>query len=164
MKNNEWRNLIEERREELLEAIRKAERAALSSTSSRFVVYLWEDGDISTLEDSAGGNTEYTAAHKCISISEHCHQHWNALDWFGDLDIAIEELSRAMTEEEKNAFDKWAAECEAEQGEAPDEYETLSWIEENCSTAIETVENYVYSEMMAEFDEENIIDEAISNL
>lgn len=161
-----WSQLIESKKPELIEAIRAAEEDALRHTRLRFVVYLWDDGDITTLEDMAGGNTEYAAVRedKCISISEHCYQCWRPLDWIDDLNVALDELKNKMTSDDLKALAEWTAEWVIEWEEEPATNEKYDWITAHCVEVVDALENDIITEIMSEYDAEATIDRRIEEL
>lgn len=75
-----WAKLAKIHEHKIKHAMQSANWSALKNRNKRFVVYLWEDGYVSILEDVAGGNHFHRAVlyNRAVQISEHCYQHINA--------------------------------------------------------------------------------------
>lgn len=95
MNKNEWKVLAEAKEEEIKNKLEDAYIMAMHNKHMQFSVYLWDDGDITILQDIASGNSEYTAKinGQCINIYTFC---------FANYDIELKsdsyELEEAITE------------------------------------------------------------------
>lgn len=127
---SKWKKLIEKKKDEIIETIEKADKEALKNNKLRYVVYLWDDGEIEILEDIAGGNTQYMGIRedKCIEISEHCYtcNIWELLQY--TTEEIVEEIKTTMKENEKEELRTWTEEYEKDYGQKPDEYEEYYWL------------------------------------
>ena len=108
-----WSEMIEEHWDELLEAIKEADESAYRYNNIREVVYLWDDGRITILEDVAGGNMRYagTSDGRCVAIAQCCHEGFNPVwdcysvdELLDSLDLTYDDIVAAMTDKEKEVW------------------------------------------------------------
>ena len=68
MTNKNWIELIEQNHDIIIEKLTEAFKDALVNTHLQFTVTLFDDGNVKTLEETAGSNWSYTAVHDGIAI------------------------------------------------------------------------------------------------
>ena len=122
--------LVREKKDDILEKLEDAYHSALFCSKMQFTVYIWEDGDITILEDVAGGSLEPENLHywkpgmlHCLDLATFC---FRGYDWTA---IAENPLVNFEDEieyhaDEDAAYKKWISDA----GDDVDEGEKLDWL------------------------------------
>lgn len=153
-----WSKIIEGNREELEESIKEAERDSYYNTHMRFVVYIYEDGTVGTLEDVAGGNSYYMDG---LAVYEACNQNLDVLGdaLNGDLDRLIEEIGIDGIEDEYRKY------AELEEDDDIDDFADFAeFAEEEHEEEYNNVYKKCVDWYMEDFREDDVVDRFLEDL
>ena len=77
-----WREILENNENEILEKLKEAYKDSLNNTHMRFCVVVYEDGKVEQFSDIAGGNSQLQSVWngEAIESLDFCNQYWNVFD------------------------------------------------------------------------------------
>lgn len=107
MKSSEIVALIEANRENILAAMKEADRTAYKHTACKYIVALFPDGHTEEREKLAGDNWVYMNDPAVAEVASFCYEYYSVLEdsylSYGEL---INDLENECTDEEKAAYKK----------------------------------------------------------
>ena len=136
-----WKEIIEENEEKIMEACFEADKEAYANTHLRVLLYLCEDGTTYTFSDVAGGNdrSREELDGEVFFLAEFCYQCYSVLDNV-DINAIIDYLPEDrdyMAEYKKYLEDE---ELEDEKGGF------VRWLRENYEDELNTADMELFCE------------------
>lgn len=158
MNSQEWTQLVEQKREEIIETLKEALKLAFENGNFCNVI-LDTDGKTHIFEDDG----------REIIYGEHFYikgfdsQHSSVVDaYFDDRDIYLECLENELTEKQRAEYEQAIEEYFEENEDDMPESDREEWIGTHAPNAVDTVYDYAWNELCSDVDWDEIIDDAIS--
>lgn len=133
--------LTEETTYERMEAaLKEADRRSYENPGFCYCVALYENGKIEIREHYGHENARYATDDAVAVLGSFSRENWCASDTYDSKRDLLNDLARAMSEEEKDRYSAWiGSETDEDFGE-PDDNDKLKWIEANAYDAWAWVE------------------------
>lgn len=160
-----YTEIIKESRSSILSAMEKADKDAYTHPALQFSVYVWTNGEITTLQDTAGGNWTYDHDCNCFKIATFCRQVW---EWTDDDSPennlkCLVQLASACHLSELSTFEAWREGME-ENGKKLKFWECVKWWKESGTKTWEETREGIISDIVAETDYAEILDNVLEEL
>lgn len=156
----DWREIIKESTDRILEEMEKADNEAALNTHMQFTVYVCEDGSAYTFSDVAGGNSFPVAAHEGqeLAIRTFCYQGEDILD-----NTTMEELEQYLGyHSDTNLLSEYKGTLEEEE---EDDYELywgfVKWLEEEHEDVLDAAKSEMLDDISGETDYSQMLDDSI---
>ena len=131
MTKDELLALIERKHDDLIEALRDADRTAYRYTTCKYSVALYPDGSTERRERLAGDNWWYQNDSAILEFGPFCYQYYDILRDNLASDELLSLLESEMNEIERTEYDRYRADFFGTEEEYPDDWDAVNWIEEN---------------------------------
>ena len=131
MNKTELLNLVDTNREEIIDALRDADRSAYLYTECKYSVALFPDGHTEIRERLAGDNWWYRNDPALLEIGTLCHQYYDILRDNLASDELLSLMESEMDSGERVEYERYRADYIGTEEEEPDDWDALRWIEED---------------------------------
>lgn len=149
-----FEKLVEQKRDEIEQELKNALRLSYAN-HNMINVLLFEDGEIRTVEDVSHGRESYESDTDHIMVGRFDEQFTNPIsDWYDDEYILLDDYENDFTDEEHKKYNV-SVDDEA------DVDERLGWISKNCPDAVSKRYEYALSEIISEFDFDEMISQCL---
>lgn len=133
MTKAELLSLIERKHDDLIEALREADRAAYRYTTCKYSVALYPDGSTERRERLAGDNWWYQNDSALLEFGPFCYQYYDILRDNLASDELLTLLETDMDPDEKVKYIEWRTKYEESECDEPDDWDAVDWIEEHLT-------------------------------
>lgn len=156
MKATDLRALVNAHHDEIIEALREADRTAYKYTTCKYSVALYPGGHTERRERLAGDNWYYMNDPAVLEIGPFCYQYYDVLRDNLASDELLTLLETEMNETEKGPYFAYRAKYQEERQEwyednecyEPEDAEAIDWIEENLTDLWWRVMNAAIEELV----------------
>lgn len=131
MKYADLEKLVDDKREELIEAMHHADTMAYLYTSMKYSVALYPDGRIEEREKLAGDDWWIAEDPAALVIGGFCYQYYDILRENTTSRELLKWLKSEMDEIERTEYDRFVADYVGTEEEEPDDRDAVDWIEED---------------------------------
>ena len=160
MNSQEWTQLVEQKREEIIETLKEALKTSYEN-GNLCNVMLDTDGKIHIFEDVSHGRE--TAVGEYFYIKGFDSQYSSVIDdYFDDRDVYLKCLENELTEKQRAEYKQAIEEYFEENEDDMPESDREEWIGTHAPNAVDTVYDYAWNELCSDMDWNEIIDDAIS--